>query len=94
MGKIYYQLDFYERIELEPTAHPAMPARTSVSSITRTKIASYCYDANRNMTSDDGRTTTYSSFSKPVQIARTAKIFCGRSYPKNRSRQGRVRRRR
>ncbi len=35
-----------------------------------TKNATYCYDANGNMTSGDGRTVTYTAFDKPEQINR------------------------
>ncbi len=35
-----------------------------------TKTAAYCYDANGNMTSGDGRTITYTAFDKPAAIHR------------------------
>ena len=31
--------------------------------------ATYCYDANGNMTAGDGRSATYSAFDKPLQVA-------------------------
>jgi RHS repeat-associated protein len=40
----------------------------AVSSITAPKATSYCYDANGNMISGDGRTLQYSYFDKPTQI--------------------------
>ncbi len=34
------------------------------------KNATYCYDANGNMTSGDGRTISYTAFDKPAEISR------------------------
>ncbi len=42
----------------------------AVSAISGTKTAAYCYDANGNMTSGDGRTITYTAFDKPAAIHR------------------------
>ena len=44
----------------------------AVTSITAPKAASYCYDANGNMISGDGRTIQYSYFDKPTQIIKGA----------------------
>jgi RHS repeat-associated protein len=40
----------------------------AVTSITAPKATSYCYDANGNMITGDGRTLQYSYFDKPTQI--------------------------
>ena len=42
----------------------------AVTGITGTKNATYCYDANGNMISGDGRTITYSYFDKPTRISK------------------------
>ncbi len=42
----------------------------AVTTVSGTKNATYCYDANGNMTSGDGRTTTYTAFDKPTQITK------------------------
>jgi hypothetical protein len=41
-----------------------------VPGTTGTKSATYCYDANGNMTSGDGRTTTWSAFNMPTSIVK------------------------
>ncbi len=43
----------------------------AVTTVSGTKNATYCYDANGNMTSGDGRTVTYSAFDKPVYITKS-----------------------
>ena len=42
----------------------------AVTTVAGTKNATYCYDANGNMTSGDGRTVTYSAFDKPTHIVK------------------------
>ncbi len=42
----------------------------ALTSVSGTKNATYCYDANGNMTSGDGRVISYSSFDKPTTITR------------------------
>ena len=42
----------------------------AVTTVVGTKNATYCYDANGNMTSGDGRTVTYSAFDKPTHIVK------------------------
>ncbi|MEX2961981.1 RHS repeat domain-containing protein [Microbulbifer sp. TYP-18] len=42
----------------------------AVTTISAPKASSYCYDANGNMTSGDGRTIQYSYFDKPTLISK------------------------
>lgn len=42
----------------------------AVTTIAGTKNATYCYDANGNMVTGDGRTVTYSAFDKPTLIVK------------------------
>ncbi|WKD48752.1 FG-GAP-like repeat-containing protein [Microbulbifer spongiae] len=45
----------------------------AVTTISAPKATSYCYDANGNMTSGDGRTIQYSYFDKPTLITKGSK---------------------
>ena len=52
----------------------------AVTSVSGTKAASYCYDANGNMVSGDNRTIAYSAFDMPTQITKgniTTSFFYG-----------------
>ncbi len=42
----------------------------AVKAVAGTKVASYCYDLNGNMTSGDGRTITWSAFGMPTEITK------------------------
>ncbi|MEM7621346.1 MAG: hypothetical protein AAF228_13015, partial [Pseudomonadota bacterium] len=61
-------------------------ALTTVSGI---KNATYCYDANGNMVSGDGRVVTYSAFDKPTQIQKGGNTIA-LSYGPDRARYKRV----
>ena len=66
----------YGQVETGCTSGVAGPH--AVTSISGTKNATYCYDANGNMTSGDGRTVTYTAFDKPLEITKgtsSAKFF-------------------
>ncbi len=42
----------------------------AVKAVAGTKVASYCYDLNGDMTSGDGRTITWSAFGMPTEITK------------------------
>ncbi|WP_179957628.1 FG-GAP-like repeat-containing protein [Exilibacterium tricleocarpae] len=46
----------------------------AVTAISGAKSTSYCYDANGNMISGDGRTITYSHFDKPTRITKGSAV--------------------
>ncbi len=63
----------------------------AVTSILSPKNSSYCYDANGNMLSGDGRTIQYSIFDKPTYIYNQGNdVSTTISYSPNRSRYARV----
>ncbi|MGH1353269.1 MAG: RHS repeat domain-containing protein, partial [Methyloligellaceae bacterium] len=52
----------------------------ALTTVAGTKNATYCYDANGNMTSGDGRVISYSAFDKPTTITKggnTVQFFYG-----------------
>lgn len=61
----------------------------AVTSITSPKNTTYCYDANGNMVSGDGRTLQYATFDKPIMITKgnhSTELF----YNANRTRYKRI----
>lgn len=65
------------------------PGRHAVTTVAGEKNASYCYDANGNMTSGDGRTIGYSAYDMPQSISRGATTVTF-TYGPERSRYKRV----
>ena len=61
----------------------------AVTTVSLPKDATYCYDANGNMTSGDGRAVSYTAFDKPAQIVKGTSTIAV-SYGPDRSRFKRV----
>ncbi len=62
----------------------------AVTSITAPKLTNYCYDANGNMISGDGRTIEYTSFDKPNVISKGETITSTIAYNPDRTRYKRI----